>query len=73
MLYIELLNGNRVVINLLVINLTEIMPYNIHCGVGERALDARLAFNKEGGRNEPIQNYNDEVNECKDNTEPLER
>ena len=49
------------------------MPYNIHCGVGERALDTRLAFNKEGGRNEPVQNYNDEVNECKDNMEPPER
>ena len=73
MLCIELLNGNRVVINLLIINLTEIIPYYIHCGVGERALDARLAFKKEGGRNEPIQNYNDEVNECKDNTELPER
>ena len=48
------------------------MPYNIHWGVGERALDARLAYNEEGGWNEPIQNY-DKVIECKDNMEPQER
>ena len=39
----------------------------------ERASNARLAHNEKDGWNEPIKNYDDEINECKDNLEPSER
>ena len=39
----------------------------------ERASNARLAYNEKGGWNEPLQNYDDKVNECKDNLEPSEQ
>ena len=39
----------------------------------DKVSNARLAYNEKGGQNEPMQKYDDKVNECKDNMEPPER
>ena len=44
----------------------KIMPYeNSLKSQKERASNTRLAYNEKGGRNEPIQNYDDKVNKVK--------
>ena len=50
------------------------MPYEYSLrSQKERASDAKLAYNEKSSPNEPIQNYDDKVNECKDDMEPSER
>ena len=38
----------------------------------EKVSNARLACNEKGSQNEPMQNYDDKVNECEGNLEPSE-
>ena len=52
----------------------KVMPYEHSLrGQIERASNARLAYNEKGDQNEPMQNYDDKVNECEGNLEPSKR
>ena len=73
-LCIELLNDNRVVMSFLNQKLDEDNALWTFIKESEReSFNTRLAYNEKGGWNEPIQNYDDKVNECKDSLEPSER
>ena len=51
----------------------KIMPYGHSLWSQKgKASDARLAYNEKGDQNEPMQNYDDKVNECEGNLEPSE-